>query len=270
MPIERNGQAVGDVTLNGNTVDEVTVNGQTVFSAGPNFPVAYSNLVAWYPFDSATYGGSNTDDVTAILGGSGDDTAYDGTVSGATYQSSGGVTDINAGANSGAFDFDGSNDTIIPPFPNVDFDQPNTIMGWANADTADRGGGNMIVTFGFSGADDPFYFIDMFENSDFRFIVEDNNGSNHILTTGGVTTNTPFHVAGVFDGSNYNLYVDGSLEVSQSKSIGSVSQLNQMGIGVLNRNILTSQFDGAIDDVRVYDTDLSSSQINQIYQNTEP
>jgi hypothetical protein len=271
IPTSIDGTDITGATIDGTDVTEITVDGQTVFSA-QTLPVAYSNLVAWYPFDSATYGGSNADDVTALFNPaqSGDSTAYDGTVNGATYQSSGGVTDINAGANSGAFNFDGSNDTIIPPFPNVDFDQPNTIMGWANADTAGSGGGNMIVTFGFSGADDPFYFIDMFDNSDFRFIVEDNFGNNDILTTGGFTQNTSFHVAGVFDGSNYNLFVDGSLEVSQSKSIGSVSNLNQMGIGVLNRDDLDGFFDGRIDDVRIYDTDLSSSQINQIYQNTQP
>jgi len=33
MPIQRNGQNIGDITLNGNAIGEVTVNGQTVFSA---------------------------------------------------------------------------------------------------------------------------------------------------------------------------------------------------------------------------------------------
>jgi len=271
-PTSIDGTDITGATIDGTDVQEITVDGQTVFTAGPaNLPVAYSNLVAWYPFDSATYGGSNADDVTALFnpGQSGDSTAYDGTVNGATYQSSGGVTDINAGANSGAFDFDGSNDTIIPPFPNVDFDQPNTIMGWANADSANNA--NIIVNLSFSDSKDPFYFIDIFNNSQFRFIAEDNSGITQTLSTGGYTTNTWFHVAGVFDGTNLNLYVDGSLEVTQSKSVGSLSQLNQMGIGVLNFSGLTaSLFDGTIDDVRVYDTDLSTSQINQIYQNTQP
>jgi len=268
-PTSIDGTDITGATIDGTDVTEITIDGDTVFSA-ETLPVAYSNLVAWYPFDSSFYGGSNADDVTALFnsGQSGDSTAYDGTVSGATYQSSGGVTDINAGANSGAFNFDGSDDTIIPPFPNVDFDQPNTIMGWANTDNSNNE--QVIVGFGFSGAKDPFYFIDIFDNSDFRFIVEDNSGSLQALATGGLTTNTSFHVAGVFDGSNYNLFVDGSLEVSQSKSNGSVSQLNQMGIGVLNRSVESGEFDGRIDDVRIYDTDLSSSQINQIYQNTQP
>jgi len=33
MPIDLNGQNIGDITLNGNTIGEVTVNGQNVFSA---------------------------------------------------------------------------------------------------------------------------------------------------------------------------------------------------------------------------------------------
>src|SRR6056297_2864362 len=96
-PTSIDGTDITGATIDGTDVQEITVDGDVVFSAGPsNLPVAYSNLIAWYPFDSATYGGSNADDVTAIIGGSGDDTAYDGTVNGGSYQSSGGVTDINA------------------------------------------------------------------------------------------------------------------------------------------------------------------------------
>jgi len=268
-PTSIDGTDITGATIDGTDVQEITVDGQTVFSA-ESLPVAYSNLVAWYPFDSSFYGGSNADDVTALFNPaqSGDSTAYDGTVNGATYQSSGGVTDMNAGANSGAFDFDGSNDYIEPPFPNIDFDQPNTIMGWANADSFPNA--HMIVGFGFSGSNDPFYFIDMFDNSDLRVVIEDNSGNTQVVSTGGATTNTWFHVAAVFDGSDLNLYIDGSLQVSQSKSVGSVSQINRMGIGALLRNDLGLVFDGNLDDIRVYDTDLSISQINQIYQNTEP
>lgn len=85
-------------------IHEVNINGQIVeIDVTVPTPVAYSNLVAWYPFDSSFYGGSDADDVTALFNPnqSGDSTAYDGTVNGATYQPTGGVTDINIGVNSG-------------------------------------------------------------------------------------------------------------------------------------------------------------------------
>jgi len=55
MPIDLNGQNIGDITLNGNTIGEVTVNGQTVFRAiAPNaFDINQLTLVD-------TYGTSNT------------------------------------------------------------------------------------------------------------------------------------------------------------------------------------------------------------------
>jgi len=44
MPIERNGQTVGDITLNGNTIGEVTVNGTVVFTSGPEPGIVYYSI----------------------------------------------------------------------------------------------------------------------------------------------------------------------------------------------------------------------------------
>jgi len=41
MPIEVNGQTVGDIQLNGNTIDEVTLNGTVVYSSGPEAGTHY-------------------------------------------------------------------------------------------------------------------------------------------------------------------------------------------------------------------------------------
>jgi len=130
-PTSIDGTDITRATIDGQDVEEITVDGQTVFTATER-PVAYSNLVAWWPFDSSFYGGSNTDDVTAILGGSGDDTAYDLTINGSpSYLSSGGVTDINKGGNSGAFDFSGnSNNVLTNNTLQLDDTDDFTVTGW--------------------------------------------------------------------------------------------------------------------------------------------
>jgi len=251
-PIKIDGTDITGATIDGTDVTEITVDGDTVFSAFTP-PVAYSNLVAWYPFDSATYGGSNADDVTAILGGSGDDTAYDGTVNGPTYQSSDGVTDINAGANSGAFNFDGNNDFIDTIFS--EFLSDFTIMAWFNVDDTSRctvlgnetsGVGNGIIFGANSG-----------------FLEFDNYAFYGNFDSASYSTNTWTHIALTSETKAYK-----NANTIGTKSSSSLPNPKNMLIGDFYGE--PSFFNGRIDDVRIYDTALSSTQISQIYQNTQP
>jgi hypothetical protein len=231
-------------------------------------PVAYSNLVAWYPFDSDTYGGLNAHDVTATLGGSGDDTAYDGTVNGVTYQSSGGVTDINAGVNSGEFDFDGTNDFIEIP-PTTGFDLNNVTMSfWTNFEPAPRGTNYRFIFRGSLGQSS--------SNSSFEFTYRETDGMKMLIgdgstnvntTTLNVSTNSDEHVAGTYDGSTIKVYINGNLETSISTSITPEQDGDRLLIGTGEND---RYLDGTMDDVRIYNTALSATQINQIYLNTEP
>ena len=266
-PTSIDGTDITGATIDGTDVQQITVDGDVVFSAGPsNLPVAYSNLVAWYPFDSAEYGGSNADDVTAILGASGDDTAYDGTVSGANYQSSGGVTDINAGANSGAFNFDGSNDFIDLGLP-IDFNSDFTICAWCKPNTT---GGIGEKIFGAGGAPNDLVILDISQGG-FRFVfIANGDLSGKTNSSGSVNTNTYQHVAGTLSGTSMTLYVDGSV-LRTDTAFTTTLNLDQVDIGrlILGTND-QDYFDGNIEDARIYNTALSGSQINQIYQNTQP
>jgi len=266
IPTSIDGTDITGATIDGTDVQEITVDGDTVFSAAPafNLPLAYSNLIAWYPFDSATYGGANADDVTAIIGGSGDDTAYDGTVIGATYQSSGGVTDTNAAANSGAFDFDGSNDTIQTPQLDLSSINALTLCAWINFDSD-----GYVVNIG-SDDDDVTLRVD----SDFRVrAFEKINGDFDFSGRGtaSVSAGTYAHIAGVIDESGFiGTYTNGQLNTSSNGMDNLFSDIDTPNIYIGSRDDSTQYFGGKIDDVRVYNTRLTQTQINQIYQNTEP
>jgi len=270
-PTSIDGTDIAGATIDGQDVQEITVDGQTVFTA-QTLPVAYSNLVAWYPFDSATYGGSNADDVTAIIGGSGDDTAFDGTVNGATYQSSGGVTDINAGANSGGFAFDGSNDyietgDIINNFTNQAFSvcywvyfNQHKLQGWIAEDDGPNQG--LIHYNNGSG--------------DIIFIIRESDGNFNDLriNESSINTNEWYHISQTVasDGTR-KIYIgdetnsptveltgthDGTFETtSANMEIGGWSDSSRF-------------LDGRMDDIRVYDKELSSSEVTSIYDNTIP
>jgi len=261
-PISIDGTDITGATIDGTDVQEITVDGQTVFTA-ETLPVAYSNLVAWWPFDSSFYGGSNADDVTALFnpGQSGDSTAYDGSVSGANYQSSGGVTDINAGANSGAFEFDGSNDNIDLGPNTFTFLNGNecSFCCWFEAD----------VLSGFETLYDQEGVIKIyFKNATLKAFV---TGFSDDAVTTSLNTNNFFHVVLTFDGVNtQELYLDGVSVDTGSGSMFDLTNLNR-GVTIGSKFDGTQEyFDGIIDDVRIYDKELSSSEVSDIYNNTQP
>jgi len=267
-PISIGGTDITGATIDGTDVTEITVDGQTVFSAGPsNLPVAYSNLVAWYPFDSATYGGSNADDVTAILGGSGDDTAYDGTVNGPTYQSSGGVTDINAGANSGAFFSESTNDITVND--NSGLNPTNfTLNAWVNPSQNSQDFANIINRHG------PRIYADGNHGFGLRFSSSIDGQSFSIATSSGhdfvdvnenLSTGVYTMMTGVYDGSSVEIYINGNfIDSNPAGAINySTGDLHLTGSD-------GDDFFGTADDIRIYNKPLNATEINQIYQNTKP
>jgi len=260
-PTSIDGTDITGATIDGQDVQEITVDGQTVFSA-QTLPVAYSNLVAWYPFDSAEYGGSNADDVTALFnsGQSGDSIAYDGTVgSGVSYVSSGGVNDINAGANSGAFDF--SDDFINIGSSVFDSTSAFTITCWFDDD------GNTDFLWSNNDNDDGARCL-INANGNLNFTLE-NNGTRNVSDVS--MPGAGYNFAGfVSDGSgNTEIYINnGSSPVATSS--GPTSGGNPVDFRIGGHGAAGNEYSGLIDDYRIYDTNLSGIQIDQIYQNTEP
>jgi len=264
-PTSIDGTDITGATIDGTDVQEITVDGDVVFSAGPsNLPVAYSNLVAWYPFDSAEYGGSNADDVTAIIGGSGDDTAFDGTVEGASYQSSGGVTDINAGANSGAFNFSGNQGIATTGVPIPQSDVTFSYGGWLfptstaiiQATAIDLGDNKLR----------PRTFIQYRGNDEEFSCFADSTGTNNNDIRVTAPVNNWIHIMFVLDSGTMAVYGDGSLVSSEPGPTTGVTDNLPLHIGRSQDS--DHHFDGLIDDVRIYDKVLSSSEVNQIFQNT--
>jgi len=256
-PTSIDGTDITGATIDGTDVQEITVDGDVVFTAGATLPVAYSNLIAWYPFDSAEYGGSNADDVTAILGGSGDDTAYDGTVNGPTYQSSGGVTDIRAGANSGGFDFDGSND-VIDNTGTPQLTTPFSITAWAKPDAF--AGDSRAIFANWDSTNSDFYV--WFRDSGQIEMVDDIRGG---VTGSTFSANQFYHVAAVFSNTENILYVDNNVDL-QSSGHSQTTYVDAGGITIGSFD----KFDGIIDDVRLYNKALSATEVSQIYNNTKP
>jgi len=185
-------------------------------------------------------------------------------VNGATFKPSGGVTDIKTGANSGVFDFDGVDDGLTATLPT--FSQLSMCV-WVNWDN---------LNSEFLGPIDTFRDADGTELHQFTFHDDEGNTNRIACLTPGpsvdfttVTAGKWFHLAATYDGTTVTTYVNGTQANSRTASF--TADLTKFGIGRRDSpddaNVIT---DGRIDDVRVYDSALSDSQINQIYLNTEP
>lgn len=218
-------------------------------------PINYSNLVAWYTFESG-----DGSDLTAGDSNSGDSTDYSLTINGATHSNTGGVYDINDGSDSGVFSFDGSDDYLgSAKDPGSTF----TVCGWVYLNSASED--NRI----FDSLDNNKNGMSIVHRGDdnigFRSVIGDGSSFNTVVKGSDENINQWHFVATTYDGSTNILYIDGEKIGSQNVNYSASGTANigrSPGFGRYHN--------GKIDDVRVYNTALSESQINSIYNNTNP
>jgi hypothetical protein len=228
------------------------------FGAVPSSAVV-DGLVAWYRFEDP----SNTAiDATNELGVGSDTTAFDGTVNGASYVENGGVTDILTGTNSGAYDFDGVDDSISdvkaapqPPvtiLASVDMPTPNDFSRvYSSTDTNIRNG----YAISLRAIDDTYLSRVAGPNSETTIKTSVNFSSISQL---GLT----------YDGSEMRQFIDGNIVATNPTSL--TPSLNPAKIGAPVNATQEEHSNGIIDDVRIYNRVLSGTEINQIYNNTKP
>jgi len=111
-------------------------------------------------------------------------------------------------------------------------------------------------------------------NLEYSLIIDNTDKLAFGLTTGGVADETPsnatlpqnvwIHVVGTWDGTNKRLYINGSLDrtIAQSGTITEQNNTNTLGyrIGPMHN------FNGLIDDVRIYNRALSADEIKRLYR----
>jgi len=107
-----------------------------------------------------------------------------------------------------------------------------------------------------------------------RLFVRDNAGSAMVTVNAGVTINDgAWHLAcGVkTSDTNYRLWIDNTQysPTPSTASLGSVPTLNVRAIGALKRTTVANFMNGNIDDVRVYDRALSTSELTSLYNGNE-
>lgn len=181
-----------------------------------------------------------------LLNSNGNDAenSYDGSVSGASF-SSGEVN--NAG------DFDGNNDQIDLPNLGMFGDQSATVTAWIKVDNS-AGANNNIFGFGQIGNTDQSFSLRTDSDGGFLFYFWGNDL--------GVSTENYYgewsHVAATYNASTgeRKIYLNGKIVGSDTTSSGNFQDQNYVIGGYNGQN-----FDGKIDELRVYTRELSKKEV---------
>jgi len=266
IPTSIDGTDITGATIDGTDVQEITVDGDVVFTAGPTFqdPVAKSSLVAWYPFINGLQDETSVNGVLQGIG-VGDSTDYTLTSTTETINNSGGVTDISTGANSAELEFNRDNTGPNTTQDVIRNNASRSLCYWVNLNDLTVGS-QLIVSLGNN---------DMIGGVLGGTYRDDSNtihyrGHFNDFDTGYSPTQGVYeHHVWTYDGSDVNFHIDGGTSPFAS---GSVTVDTEPGLIIGSEVGFSSSraMDGRVDDVRVYNKSLSGSEINQIYQNTQP
>ncbi|MHC4498061.1 MAG: LamG-like jellyroll fold domain-containing protein [Planctomycetota bacterium] len=218
------------------------------------------NMVSWWYLDESSGtrydGSSNNNDLTD----NNTVTAYS-----TTNQS------VKEGAAAASFDRTNSETLTITDASQTGLDITGnlTLVAWIRLASvaADRG----IIAKTDGTSDKAYYlYLNAGPPAALRAKVS-NDGSSQVTVQGGTTlvTNTWYHVALVYNGTDLRLYLNGSLDengalnpLSYSSGINNSSTAFAIG----SQSNLGEYFDGQIDEVAVFDRDLSADEIQEIYE----
>ena len=153
-----------------------------------------------------------------------------------------------------AMGFDSSSYVSIPNESDYDFTGPMTISAWfiANFNTPNQ----TIISKG-SG----FTIYRNYQSNTLIFLC---SGLGRPATgTVSINDNNWHHVAGVYDGAAILIYIDGRLDYSRPASGSITTNDYPLRIGS-NAELANVNWQGAIDEVRLYDRALSAAEVAEI------
>ncbi|MFZ3031617.1 MAG: LamG domain-containing protein [Candidatus Moraniibacteriota bacterium] len=267
-------RSTGDRTFDG-SIDEVRIYNralsageiQSLYTQGSGTKVdsAVSQPQGTGRLDSGLAGYWKLDD------GSGTSITNSATIGGTTSLT--GTPSWTTGQIGSAVDFDGVDDTAAVTY-NTAFTSSNalTYSFWAKPDL-NEGNGILGSLNGENG-------------SAYNFIIIDNNGAqlgtpliSLLRNIGGTATrsvqftypvSTWFHYTYTYDGANERVYINGA-QAGEWAQTGSFASNTEYGL-VFGRAHTTAiqYYDGALDEVRMYNRPLSSDEVSQLYRLTAP
>ncbi|MEQ3664922.1 MULTISPECIES: LamG-like jellyroll fold domain-containing protein [unclassified Olleya] len=135
-----------------------------------------------------------------------------------------------------------------------------TLSTWIKREASDTGTKSII-----SKRNNPFnsgYDLQILNDNRIRMYWK--NGSNQVLTSNtSIPDNEWHHIAFIYNGTRLFLYIDGVLDKSANKS-APLNTDDSFLVAAASKTSTTQFFRGNIDEIRVWDTDLSINQIRYL------
>ena len=202
-------------------------------------PAVVPGLVAAYPFDEGA--GTTVFDVS----GNGNN----GTINGATWTTS--------GRYGNALVFDGTSALVtVNNSCSLQLNAAMTLEAWVNPDTVNSAYCDVI----YKGNDNYYLEGTTVDGGGVPGIGGTFGGSDVVLFgPATLALNTWTHLAATYDGTTARLYVNGTQVASQAQTGDIATSTNALQIG--GDSIYNQFFQGAIDEVRIYNRALSAAEI---------
>ncbi|MAH42311.1 hypothetical protein CL614_01120, partial [archaeon] len=243
-----------DATITTNLSTEIKVNltefnltNMTYTWNTTSYAIYNNSLVLMLNFDNVSSLGENQTIVTDVS-----KYGNNGTIVGAVWNSS--------GKYGGGFEFDGVSGSIDLGKPaSLNISGNITISAWIKMRTPSNILPRIVDSWDTDG-DDQGFILHIVDAGDLaKFSV----GSGSAISAFAIPQEQWVHLVGNWNGSHINLYVNGSL-------VNSTSYAGQMGISkrnvvIGNIDIGTREFNGTIDEVRIWNISLTADQIRQQY-----
>ena len=175
------------------------------------------------------------------------------------------------GKNGAALGFDGVDDVVyIGNSTSLNSVSTSvTIAAWVYR-VANQPGGVSVVSRELNTTYYEHYYFG-FEDGKYRWFVNTSSGYSDTTIGSAAPLGQWVHLAGTYDGASVKLYVNGALQFTTSHTGTFSSDTTGITIGA-SHNDATHQaiegFNGAIDEVTLYNRALSAQEVQQLYQGT--
>ena len=182
-----------------------------------------------------------------------------------------GATQGIGGYINGSGSFNGSSSKVVLPVGLGDNGDRTRSM-WIKVGELPSSGSDFFFYIGNQGANDDYETLRV--NSSGNIQLQERNdagGSGDLTLTSSITLNVGqwYHIAYVFSGTSRKLYINNSTTdgATGTKSGGTVDN-SSFASNLGQFRTLTPSYDGSIDQVRIYGTALSSSDVTALYSET--
>jgi PKD repeat protein len=216
-------------------------------NASPNITISASDpadsLVASYAFDEGT---GNT-----IVDASGN--GNNGTLTGGVW--------TNAGRFGKALSFGAGSIVTIADSASLDVTTAVTLEAWVNPSTASTSWRNVLIkTAGDPGSANPCYVLQGTTGGSGFPSAYISPASGNVVGASALPVNTWSHIAATYDGAQIKFYVNGTQVASRAQTGAITTSGDALTIG--GNAFSGSNWDGLIDEVRIYNRALTQSEIS--------